>query len=127
MRSPSEERAEADIASLEAQLKERKAAKKFGECAALKERINQMKKALTDISRLKVQLEEAEADDEYTACADIQKQIDELKVPIPHASLPLHIPSFLHPILCRCRWPLVTSLMARPRLGQKRGLLRSYS
>ena len=89
MRSPSEERAEADIASLEAQLKALMAANKFGECAALKERIDQMKKAQTDLSWLKAQLEEATGARDFMACAEIQNKIEELKVftPIPCAYL----------------------------------------
>ena len=79
-RSLSEERAEADIASLEAQLEARMVANKFGECAVLKERIDQMKKAQTDLSGLKVQLEKARATRDFKACAEIQRTIDELKV-----------------------------------------------
>ena len=80
LRSPSEERADAHIVSLEAQLAELEVAKKFEECVVLTERIEQMKKAQTDISRLKAQLEEARATRDFKACVEIQKQIDELKV-----------------------------------------------
>ena len=79
-RSPSEERTEADIAALEAQLAELEVANKFEECAVLTERIQQMKKAQSDISGLKAQLEEARATRDFKACVEIQKQIDELKV-----------------------------------------------
>ena len=80
MRSPSEERADARIVSLEAQLAELEVANKFEECVVLTERIEQMKKAQTDISRLKAKREEARATRDFKACAEIQKQIDELKV-----------------------------------------------
>ena len=80
IRSLSEERAEADIASLEAQLKELVAANKFGECTALKERIDEKRKAQSEISELKAQLEEAKAVTDFMQCDEIQKQIDELKV-----------------------------------------------
>ena len=79
-RSPSEERAEADIASLEAQLKELELAKKYGECAALKELIDQKRKAQREHLELKAQLREAEAAKSYIRCDEIQKKIDELKV-----------------------------------------------
>ena len=80
MRSPSEERAEADIAALEAQLVVLELANKFEECAVLTERIEQMKKTQTDLSGLKAQLGEARATRDFKACAEIQKTIDELKV-----------------------------------------------
>ena len=80
MRSPSEERAEADITALEAQLAELEVANKFEECAVLTERIDLMKKAQTDISGLKAELGKARATRDFKACAEIQKQIDELKV-----------------------------------------------
>ena len=79
-RSPSEERTEADIAALEAQLLQLEVANKFEECDALTERIQHMKKAQSDISGLKAQLEEARATRDFKACVEIQKQIDELKV-----------------------------------------------
>ena len=89
IRSPSEERAEADIASLEAHLNELMVANKFEECDELQERIDQMKKAQTDISGLKVQLEEAKHLRDFMACRRIQNKIDELKVfiPIPYTIL----------------------------------------
>ena len=80
MRSPSEERAEADIASLEAQLKELELAKKYGECAAFKELIDQKRKAQRELLELKAQLREAAAAKSYIRCDEIQKKIDELKV-----------------------------------------------
>ena len=80
MRSPSEERVEADIAALEAQLAALEVANKFEECAVLTERIDLMKKAQTDISGLKAKREEARVGKDFKACAEIQKQIDELKV-----------------------------------------------
>ena len=79
-RSPSEERAEVDIAALEAQLAVLEVANKFEECAELTERIDLMKKAQVGISGLKAQLEKARATRDFKACAEIQKQIDELKV-----------------------------------------------
>ena len=79
-RSPSEERTEADIAALEAQLLQLEVANKFEECDVLTERIQYMKKAQSDISGLKAQLEEARATRDFKACVEIQKQIDELKV-----------------------------------------------
>ena len=79
-RSPSEERTEADIAALEAQLAELEVANKFEECAVLTERIQQMKKAQSDISGLKLQLNEAKSVRDFKTCAEIQKQIDKLKV-----------------------------------------------
>ena len=104
MRSPSEERAEADIASLEAQLKELMAANKFGECAALKERIDQKRNAQSKLSELKAQLEKARALTDFMQCAEIQKKIDELKVystvinPRSHASLLRTFFSSYHPV-----------------------------
>ena len=80
MRSLSEERAEADIASLEAQLKALMAANKFGECVALKKRIDQKRNAQSKLSGLKAQLEKARAATDFMQCAEIQKKIDELKV-----------------------------------------------
>ena len=80
MRSPSEERVEADIAALEAQLAELEVANKFEECAVLMERIEQMKKAQKDMSGLKAQLGKARAMRDFKACANIQKQIEGLKV-----------------------------------------------
>ena len=80
MRSPSEERADAHIVSLEAQLAELEVAKKFEECVVLTERIEQMKKAQSKLSGLKAQLEKARTTRDFRACAEIQKQIDELKV-----------------------------------------------
>ena len=79
-RSPSEERAEADIAALEAQLTELEVANKFEEYVVLTERIEQMKKAQTDLSGLKAQLEKARTTRDFKACAEIQKKIDEQKV-----------------------------------------------
>ena len=89
MRSPSEERAEVDIAALEAQLAELEMANKFEECAELTERIDQMKQAQTGLLGLKVQLEEAAGARDFMACAEIQNKIEELKVftPIPYAYL----------------------------------------
>ena len=86
-RSPSEERAEADIAALEAQLAALEVANKFEECAELTERIDLMKKAQTDISGLKAQLEKARATRDFKACAEIQKQINEMKVKTLRLSL----------------------------------------
>ena len=106
MRSPSEERADAHIVSLEAQLAELEVAKKFEECVVSTERIEQMKKAQTDISRLKAQLEESRATRDFKACVEIQKQIDELKVCFSRAPVRIllsHMYAFLHPILCRPR------------------------
>ena len=80
MRSLSEERAEADIASLEAQLKELMAANKFGECAALKKRIDEMRKAQSELSGLKVQLEEAKVALDFMQCDEIQRKMAGLKV-----------------------------------------------
>ena len=101
-RSPSEDRAEADIAALEAQLAELEVASKFEECAILTERIEQMKKAQSDILGLKAKREEARASRDFKACAEIQKQIDGLKVIF----------------LCVCTEPLLRprSLAHAPRL-----------
>ena len=98
MRSPSEERVEADIAALEAQLAELEVANKFEECAVLMERIEQMKKAQKDMSGLKAQLGKARSTCDFKACAKIQKQIEGLKVEplrlslggIAHAHTPWH-------------------------------------
>ena len=80
MRSPSEERVEADIAALEAQLAELEVANRFEECAVLTERIEQMRKYQTNLSGLKLQLNEAKSVRDFKTCANIQTQIDELKV-----------------------------------------------
>ena len=80
MRSPSEERAEADITALEAQLAVLELASKFEECAVLTERIEQMRKYQTNLSGLKLQLNEAKSVRDFKTCANIQTQIDELKV-----------------------------------------------
>ena len=80
MRSPSEERAEADITALEAQLAVLELASKFEECAVLMERIEQMRKYQTNLSGLKLQLNEAKSVRDFKTCANIQTQIDELKV-----------------------------------------------
>ena len=105
-RSPSEERTEADIAALEAQLAELEGANKFEECAVLTERIQQMKKAQSDLSGLKAQLEKARATRNFKTCAEIQKQIDELKVFFhepPFATLLSYLCPSVHLILCRPR------------------------
>ena len=87
MRSPSEERVDADIAALEAQLAEFEVANRFEECAVLTERIDLMKKAQAGISGLKAQLEKARATRDFKACAEIQKQINEMKVKTLRLSL----------------------------------------
>ena len=79
-RSPSEERAEADIAALEAQLAALELANKFEECAVMTERIEQMRKSQTGLSGLKLQLNEAKSVRDFKTCAEIQTQIDKLKV-----------------------------------------------
>ena len=86
-RSPSEERADAHIVSLEAQLVELEVANKFEECATVTERIDLMKKAQIDISGLKAELGNARATRDFKACAEIQKQINELKVKTLRLSL----------------------------------------
>ena len=88
MRSLSEERAEADIAALEAHLNELMVANKFEECDELQERIDQMKKAQTDISGLKAQLEDAKRSRDFKGCRQIQKQIDELNVTFSEQVIP---------------------------------------
>ena len=80
MRSPSEERAEADIASLEAQLKELMAANKFGQCAVLKESIDEKRKVLSELLELKPQLAKAKAATDFMQCDEIQRKMAGLKV-----------------------------------------------
>ena len=77
-RSPSEERAEADIAALEAQLAELEVASRFEECGVLTVRIEQMKEAQKDMSGLKAQLEDAKRSRDFKGCRQIQKKINEL-------------------------------------------------
>ena len=79
-RSLSEVRAESAIASLEVQLNGLMAASKFGECAALKKRIDEMRKAQSELSGLKVQLEEAKVALDFMQCDEIQRKMAGLKV-----------------------------------------------